>query len=86
MEHKDPGIRWSGIVLRARTYEENLQRLAEDRWLGIAAQWLTRHGEPKPDQASPRDSRLLLRGVRGLTSDGEPHSLQRLAAGLRKVW
>jgi hypothetical protein len=80
---REPGFRWSEKVVRPRTYVENLQRLAEERWMEVAAQWLTRHGGAAP---APGMSPLTLRGVRGLTSDGEPHRLRGLGAGLRKRW
>ena len=84
MERRDAGVNWMGKVVLERTYEENLQRLAEARGLERSAQWLTRHGEAGAE--TPVPPRLLLRGVRGLTSDGRPHWLDNLKAGLHKVW
>lgn len=84
MECRGIGVNWSGQVILALTYAENLQRLAEARGLERSAQWLTRQGDTGPEgEAQPR---LLLRGVRGLTSEGRPHGLDRFKAGLHKVW
>ncbi len=80
------GTRWSKPLVVEPTYQENLRRRADARGLALAAQWLDRHGIPDAEGRLPDLPPRLLRGVRGLTSDGEPAWLRSLRAALARAW
>lgn len=80
------GIRWSRLLRVEPSYEENLRARADARGLALAVQWLDRHGVPDREGRLPRLPPRLLRGVRGLTSDGEPAWLRSLRAALARSW